>query len=289
MLLSRRGPELDMERLERWLNSQDGRVIKTVQGLPTDHLPSDRLAVVVRVTGRCVDRIELVDAPEERLVRMFGAMLRSVEQVQEARMFPDLSPGLLWETDDAAVVSALVPLDGPAGSQANQVRLLAQAFYRWASGVDPTLLAASPPPLKNWSKFAGDGLSRLIDRCIASTTPRDAITTFVGAAAALTRLGSTSGSLETPLAASWRTNRCTSPPDRGRQGLGQGGGNARSQGPAGPRSGRAGTQSRTLPPLRADDPQRRVVVRPAGLRKDSHCSSTSRGAWPSLHSEIIPS
>jgi len=206
-----------MERLKGWLKAQDERIVRTVHALPADQIPTGRLAVIVNVAGRCLDRMELVDAPEERLVRTFGAMLQSVERVPDVGMFPDFSPGLLWEADDAAALATLLPLNGSQGSEAVQVRLLAQAFYRWASGVDPTLVAAAPAALRSWSKFAGDDLSRLVNRCIAPSAPREAITTFAGVAAALTRLGSTFADAE-PLSAP-KASTGSLAPDAGGKGL----------------------------------------------------------------------
>ena len=190
LLLARRGPLLDGQTLERWLRSQDERVVRAAESVPEHLVPFDRLAVVVRVAGRCLDRADLVDAREDRLVWLLGAMLNNVERTQELGMFPDFAPGLLWESEDSGVIAVLMPLGESVRSEADQVRLLAQVFYRWATGVDPTLMASSPPALRSWSKFAGDGLSRLVSRAIAPTTPREAITSFTAVAAALARLDS---------------------------------------------------------------------------------------------------
>jgi hypothetical protein len=189
LLLARRSPTLDEERLERWLRSQDAGLVACVRGAPRDVGPADRLAVVIQLAGRCLDHSDLVDAREQPLVRLLGAMLQVAERALDLGMFPDFAPGLVWQAEDSGNLAVLAPLAGSTGSEADQVRLLAQSFYLWAGGVDPSLTAGPPPPLKSWCKFAGDALSRLVDRCIAPMAPHEAIASFAGLASALARLG----------------------------------------------------------------------------------------------------
>jgi AAA+ superfamily predicted ATPase len=189
LLLARRGSEFDDELLERWLSSQDPRLVTRVQGVPERLVPTDRLAVVIQLAGRCLYRTDLADAPEERLVGLFGAMLQVVERTSGLGLRPDFVPGLVWEAEETGALSVLMPSGEPVTSEADLVHSLARSFYQWAGGVDLNLIAGPPPPLRSWSKFAGDRLSRLVTRCIAPATPREAITSLEELALALARLG----------------------------------------------------------------------------------------------------
>jgi hypothetical protein len=72
-------------------------------------------------------------------------------------------------------------------SELDQVRLVAKAFYRFATGIEPEQLKGNVPSLLRWSKFAGDELSRIVDRCLAPSNSKDSITTLIGLNNALGR------------------------------------------------------------------------------------------------------
>lgn len=189
LLLKRNGLGLERERLAEWLKAQDPRVVKDVHPLLSGFMSAAHSAAVVTVAGQRLTDLALVNASEERLTKLFNAILQSAKRALATEMFPDFAPGLIWEASEDSALSSLLPLDGPAPSESDQVHKLASAFYLLATGVDPLLTTGGPPLLKNWSKFAGEGLSRLIDRCVAPATPRDAITSLSALAASLARLG----------------------------------------------------------------------------------------------------
>lgn len=189
LLLNRTGHNVELERLNNWLKAQEPRVVKDIQPLPVGLPSAAHAAVVVVVAGRCIADIDLVNAAEEQLRTLIGNMLQCVHRSQATNMFPDFASRITWEASDAEALASFLPLDGRMPSEPDQVRLLATAFYRLATGIDPTLITNGPPDLKSWSKFCGEGLSRLVGRCLAPSAPRDAITTLSALAAALTRLG----------------------------------------------------------------------------------------------------
>jgi transitional endoplasmic reticulum ATPase len=107
-------------------------------------------------------------------------MLDLVERGQLVQLYPDFNPFLSWQMDSEGIFCTLLPLDEQKLSEADQVRLVAKAFYRFATGIEPEQLKVEPPPLFRWSKFAGNELSRIVDRCLVPSNPRDSITTLIG-------------------------------------------------------------------------------------------------------------
>ena len=81
----------------------------------------------------------------------------------------------------------MLPLDEQTLSEADQVRLVAKAFYRFATGIEPEQLKGNVPALLRWSKFGGEELSRIVDRCLAPSNPKESITTLIGLNNALGR------------------------------------------------------------------------------------------------------
>ena len=71
-----------------------------------------------------------------------------------------------------------LPLDGPAPPESDQVQLVTKAFYRFATGLEPGQMAGGVPPLLRWSKFGGEELSRIVDRCLAPGSSKAALTTL---------------------------------------------------------------------------------------------------------------
>ncbi|HUO12235.1 MAG TPA: ATP-binding protein [Caulobacteraceae bacterium] len=216
LLLVRRAFEFDDNLLERWLSSQHPRMVTRVQGVPEPLVPTDRFAVAIQLAGRCLDRTDLADAAEARLAGLFDAMLQVAERTAGLGLHPNFAPGLVWEADDMRALSVLMPLGAAVTSEAERVQSLARSFYRWAGGVDLNLTAGPPPPLRSWSKFAGEGLSRIVTRCIAPATPREAITSFAGLSLALAHLGADTSDVSP---SSTDELRGSLPPDAGGNGL----------------------------------------------------------------------
>ena len=102
-------------------------------------------------------------------------------------MYPDFNPSLSWHLGDEGILCTLLPLDEQTLSEADQARLVAKAFYRFATGIEPEQLKGNVPALLRWSKFGGEELSRIVDRCLAPNNPKESITTLIGLNNALGR------------------------------------------------------------------------------------------------------
>ena len=177
-------------RLAAWLNIQDPRILSMTRVLTVEECPKDASGFALELRGRRVDDESLKTAEEGSLRRLFHSMLDLVERGQSVQMYPDFNPSLSWQLDDEGILCTLLPLDEQTFSEADQVRLVAKAFYRFATGVEPEQLKGTGPDLLRWSKFAGEELSRIVDRCLAPGNPKLSITTLIGLSNALGRFKS---------------------------------------------------------------------------------------------------
>jgi AAA+ superfamily predicted ATPase len=196
----------ETRRLANWLNAQHPRALSTLRALTVDECPANASGFVLELRGRRIDDENLKAAEEGGLRRLFHSMLDLAEKGQSGQMYPDFNPSLSWQLDDESVLCTLLPLDEQKLSEADQVRLIAKAFYRFATGIDPEQLKDNVPPLLSWSKFAGEELSRIVDRCLAPSNPKESITTLVGLNKALGRFKADESS------GSDATNRPSTPP-----------------------------------------------------------------------------
>src|ERR1700688_820862 len=177
----------ETHRLTIWLNAQHPRALSILRALTVDECPANASGFVLALRGRRIDDENLKAAEEGSLRRLFHSMLDLVEKGQSGQMYPDFNPSLSWQLDEESVLCTLLPLDEQKLSEADQVRLIAKAFYRFATGIDPEQLKDNVPPLLSWSKFAGEELSRIVSRCLAPSNPKESITTLIGLNKALGR------------------------------------------------------------------------------------------------------
>jgi AAA+ superfamily predicted ATPase len=180
-----RSPET--HRLTNWLNAQHPRVLGVLRVLTVEEGPANASGFVLQLRGRRVDDESLKTAEEGSLRRLFHSMLDLVERGQSVDMYPDFNPSLSWHLGEEGILCTLLPLDQQTLSEADQIRLVAKAFYRFATGIEPEQLKGNVPALLRWSKFGGEKLSRIVDRCLAPSNPKESITTLIGLNNALGR------------------------------------------------------------------------------------------------------
>jgi AAA+ superfamily predicted ATPase len=174
-------------RLANWLNAQDPKLLKVFRVLTVEECPANASGFVLELRGRHMDDESLKTAQEGVLRKLFHSMLDLVERGRSVQMYPDFDPALSWELGDEGIFCTLLPLDEQTLSEADQVRLAAKAFYRFATGIEPEQLKGNVPTLFRWSKFGGENLSRIIDRCLAPSGSKESITTLIGLNNALGR------------------------------------------------------------------------------------------------------
>ena len=174
-------------RLAEWWTTQPPQVLTVLQVLTTEESPANSSGAVLALRGRRLEDESLTEAKQGSLKRLFHAMLDVVDRGLPVQMYPDFNPSLAWLATDEGAMSILLPLDGPTPAEVEQVRLVAKAFYRFATGIEHGQLAGGVPALLRWSKFGGEELSRIVDRCLAPASSKACITTLSGLNNALGR------------------------------------------------------------------------------------------------------
>jgi hypothetical protein len=174
-------------RLTNWLNAQHPKVLTVLRALTVEERPANASGFLLELRGRRIDEERLKVAEQSSLRRLFHSMLDLVERGQSVQMYPDFNPSLSWQLGDEAIVCTLLPLDEQTLFEVDQVRHVAKAFYRFATGIEPGQLKGNVPALLRWSKFGGEELSRIVDRCLAPSSPKESITTLIGLNSALGR------------------------------------------------------------------------------------------------------
>jgi AAA+ superfamily predicted ATPase len=190
MLLLVRCPEGSApvtRRLAEWWATQPPEALTVLQILTTEESPTNSSGAVLALRGRRLEDESLTEAKQGSLKRLFHAMLDLVDRGLSVQMYPDFNPSLAWLATDEEAMCILLPMDGPAPAEADQVRLVAKAFYRFATGIEYGQLVGGVPALLRWSKFGGEELSRIVDRCLAPATSKGCITSLSGLSSALGR------------------------------------------------------------------------------------------------------
>jgi AAA+ superfamily predicted ATPase len=189
LLLVRRpnGPPPEVVRLVDWWTTQPKQLLEVRHVLSAIESPPNSCGAVLALRGRRLEDESLTEAKQGSLKRLFHAMLDVVDRGLSVQMYPDFNPSLAWLAADEGAMCTLLPLDGPAPAEVDQVRFVAKAFYRFATGIDPGQLAGGVPALLGWSKFGGEELSRIVDRCLAPASHKACITTLPGLNNALGR------------------------------------------------------------------------------------------------------
>lgn len=189
LLLVRRpeGSQPGARRLADWWTTQPPQVLTVLQVLAAEESPVNSSGAVLALQGRRLEDENLTEAKQGSLKRLFHAMLDDVDRGLSVKMYPDFNPSLAWLATDEWAMCTLLPLDGPAPSEVDQVRLVAKAFYRFATGIEHGQLAGGVPSLLRWSKFGGEELSLIVDRCLAPASSKACITTLSGLNNALGR------------------------------------------------------------------------------------------------------
>jgi AAA+ superfamily predicted ATPase len=176
-----------VQRLAEWWTTQPSQVLTVLQVLTTEESPANSSGAVLALQGRRLEDESLTQAKQGSLKRLFHAMLDVVDRGLSVQMYPDFNPSLAWLATDEGAMSILLPLDGPTPAEVEQVRLVAKAFYRFATGIEHGQLEGGVPALLRWSKFGGEELSRIVDRCLAPASSKACITTLSGLNNALGR------------------------------------------------------------------------------------------------------
>lgn len=180
LLLLRRRFEGSTETLTNYWLSQDPLALTVLQPLTPLESLSGSAAAVLELRGRRLLKENFTEAKEEILKRVFRSMLDLIDRAHDVKMFPDFDPSLTWISTDETAICTLLPLSDSPPSEVELVRLAAGGFYRIATGIQIEKASKDVPLLQNWSKYSGEELSRIVERCLSSRNPKVSITTWAG-------------------------------------------------------------------------------------------------------------
>jgi AAA+ superfamily predicted ATPase len=165
-------------RLTEWWATQPPQVLDVLRVLTAKESPANSIGAVLALRGSRLEDGSLTEAKQGSLKRLFHGMLDTVDRGLSAEMYPDFNLALAWLANDEGAMCTLLPLEDSVPVEVDQVRLVAKAFYRFATGIEHGQLAGGVPALLSWSKFGGEELSRIVDRCLAPPTSKASITTL---------------------------------------------------------------------------------------------------------------
>jgi hypothetical protein len=178
LLRSTHNTQLRTDRIIRWLGLQDPQIATVVKVLAAGESPSNTRGVVLSLKGKCINETSLKEASESSLRQFFTSMATLAERFRSEAMYPRFEPSLVWQSTDESRLCALFPIDRPEVSETDLIRIVARAFYRFATGINSTEETTELPPLSRWTKFGGEQLSNVVGRCLTTTNPKVRITTF---------------------------------------------------------------------------------------------------------------
>ncbi|MCX7313736.1 MAG: ATP-binding protein [Alphaproteobacteria bacterium] len=185
--------EYRTRRLNDWFSVQSSQILSSHERVPAQQSPPNTSGFLLTLLGRRIEDENLQEAKGENLKKLFHGMLDAVDRGVPVQMFPSFNPSLTWQISDQGVVCPLMPWEGAELSEAEKVRHVAKDFYLFATGIDPKQLAGDVPALLRWSKFGGEELTRIVDRCLMAKNPRETITTLHALSRALGRASSQDG------------------------------------------------------------------------------------------------
>ena len=181
VLLLARGTTADsaeQKRLSAWWASQISSVLREAQWLPEKDSPPSAMAALIHLRGRRLDAATGSNADDASLRRVLYALLDLVQRGTSAGMYPNFRLSLLWVATDQSEIATLLPLDGEIPSAAEQVQLVASAFYQLATGIDIWEIEGDIPPLRSWSPSVSPELARVVDKCLAGSGSKGRITSL---------------------------------------------------------------------------------------------------------------
>lgn len=181
------GPPPEASRLVDWWTTQPTQLLEVRHVMSVMESPPNSFGAVLALRGRRLETESLKGEKQDTLKQLFCAMLDVVDRGLPVKMYPDFDPSLVWLSADGGTMCTLLPASGSVPPEVDQVRLAARAFYRFATGIELGQLTTGGPTLLRWSKFGGEELSRIVDRCLAPASFKACITTLDGLSFALGR------------------------------------------------------------------------------------------------------
>lgn len=183
--------EDDARDLCKWLDTQNSRTLISYALVANKMVGTKFVGVTLKLAGQRMVDFPFNEASRATLRRLLLDML-DVGQLSGEEA-PDFNPSLCWVDADGRGPVCVRSLDRSVVEEPEQLRLVAEAFYRIAAGREPSVGASAPSALEKWARFAGAELSTVLSRCMAPTGQPDRIGTFEAARSAISGVSSPAG------------------------------------------------------------------------------------------------
>jgi hypothetical protein len=177
-------------KLQDWLGKQNPCVLLSYRPVEQRQLGGAVIGATFLTAGSRLVAHAFAQAPKEALCDLLLGMLDCVESGALAGQFPSFDPDLCWLDAQGRGLVCVCPRAGPIPGEAEQVSLVAAAFYRIAAGMEPRSTAGMTSPIEKWCRYAGSDLSKLIARCLAPAADPSRFASLAEVRHALGRSGS---------------------------------------------------------------------------------------------------
>jgi hypothetical protein len=179
------------EELSRWWKQQPSDLLNVERLFDAEQVPTGAIVALLTLQGHPIGSEVLTQASQVELTDLFMDLVDLVERTCALGMYPDLDPSLLWREGGSGRLFAISPIDRPPENEPEQIRMMARAFFRYATGIEYPESAKASRSLLKWSKFAGDALAKTVDNCLSSSDDKSRISTWARLNSALGRAGAT--------------------------------------------------------------------------------------------------
>lgn len=185
LLLKRAGTssEEDARRLRDWLNKQDSGTLVSHTPVAPKLMSTEFVGATLCLAGPRVVDFPFGGASRATLRQLLLDMLDSCEAGGDE--VPDFDPSLCWVNADGRRPVCVRPIDRRIIEQPEKLRMVAEAFYRIATGRVARAGSSPPSTLENWARNAGPELSAVVRRCMAPIGQADRLDTFDAARRAI--------------------------------------------------------------------------------------------------------
>jgi SpoVK/Ycf46/Vps4 family AAA+-type ATPase len=166
------------QALEAWWHLQPPNVMSEPRILKSAECPVNMTGGVFTTLGSLLEGETRMEDNPAALTQLCHAVLDLVERTLPNGKFPDLDPSLTIASSDFKSVASLLPQLGALRSEGDLVRLIAAAFYRYASGIDALSAKDGVPPLAQWAKSASKEIAAAVDGSLGPVDPKLRVTTL---------------------------------------------------------------------------------------------------------------
>jgi ATPase family associated with various cellular activities (AAA)/AAA+ lid domain len=190
---------LSGKALTKWWELQPSDLLMVEKLLDWEQAPEGSFAALLTLHGHPIETEMLAQATQMELTSLFGQLVDLLEHAGDSGLYPDLTSSLLWRESAGARLFAILPSTTFPPDEAEQICMMARAFFRFATGIEYPGHSNGSLSLLRWSKFAGEALSKTVDNCLLPPGNKARISTWSRLNGAMGRTSVKTDSEETAL------------------------------------------------------------------------------------------